>query len=80
MIAALFLAALLQSGDTVRVPRIDSIPGVDDSLTVGRPTVVIRTGRNLASLWLARRRDTIELYAAIPDTTATYCAGAGSPL
>ena len=39
MIAALFLAALLQSGDTVRVPRIDSIPGVDDSLTVGRPKV-----------------------------------------
>ena len=72
MIAALMAAALLQLGDTVRVPRIDSIPGVDDSLTVGRPTVVIRTGQGLASVWLARRRDTIELYAAIPDTTVDW--------
>ena len=59
-------------GDTVRVPRIDSIAGVGDSVTVGRPTVIIRTGRSLASVWLARRRDTIELYAAIPDTTVDW--------
>ena len=71
MIATLLLATLLQSGDTVRVPRIDSIAGVGDSVTVGRPTVVIRTA-NLASVWLARRRDTIELYAAIPDTTVDW--------
>ena len=72
MIAALIATALLQLGDTVRIARIDSIPGVDDSVTVGRPTVVIRTGQNLASVWLARRRDTIELYAAIPDTTVDW--------
>ena len=72
MIAALLLAALLQSGDTVRVPRIHPHPGVSDSVTGGRPTVVLRTGQNLASVWLARRRDTIELYAAIPDTTVDW--------
>jgi hypothetical protein len=57
VITVLLAAVLLQSGDTVRVPRIDSIPAVDDSITVGRPTVVIRTGQGLASVWLARRRD-----------------------
>ena len=72
MITVLLAAVLLQSGDTVRVPGIDGIPEVDDSLTVGRPTVVIRTGQGLASIWLARRRDTIELYAAIPDTTVDW--------
>jgi hypothetical protein len=72
VILALVAAVLLQSVDTVRVPRIDSIPGVDDSVTVGRPTVFIRTGQGLASVWLARRRDTIELYAAIPDTTVDW--------
>ncbi|HKU61260.1 MAG TPA: hypothetical protein VJQ44_08600 [Gemmatimonadales bacterium] len=72
MIVALLLAASLQYGDTVHVPRIDSIPGVRDSITIGRPTVVIRTGQGLASVWLARRRDTIELYAAIPDTTVDW--------
>jgi len=72
MIGALLLAALLQWGDTVRVPRIDSIPGVDDSVTVGGPAVVIRTGQGLASVWLARRRDTVELYAALPDSTVDW--------
>jgi hypothetical protein len=72
MIGALLFAAVLQSGDTVRVPRIDSIPGVDDSITVGRPAVVIRTGQGVASVWLARRRDTVELYAAIPDSTVDW--------
>jgi hypothetical protein len=72
VITVLLAAVLLQTGDTVRVPRIDSIPEVDDSITVGRPTVVIRTGQGLASVWLARRRDTIELYAAIPDTTVNW--------
>ncbi len=72
MIATLLVTVLLQSPDTVHVPRIDSIPGVDDSVTVGRPTVVIRTGQGLASVWLARRRDTIELYVAVPDTTVDW--------
>jgi hypothetical protein len=72
VIAALMLAALVQGADTLHVPRVDTIPGGGDSVTVGRPSVIIRTGQGLASVWLARRRDTVELYAAIPDTTPDW--------
>jgi hypothetical protein len=72
VIAALLLAALVQAGDTLRVPRVDTIPGAGDSVTIGRPSVILRTGQGLASVWLARRRDTVELYAAIPDSTVDW--------
>jgi hypothetical protein len=72
VIAALLVAALLQGPDTLRLSRVDTIPGADDSVTVGRPTVIIRTGQAVASVWLARRRDTVELYAAIPDSTVDW--------
>jgi hypothetical protein len=51
---------------------LDNIPGAGDSITVGRPTVIVRTGQGVASVWLSRRRDTVELYAAIPDSTVDW--------
>lgn len=72
MIAGLLIVAVVQGVDTIHVPRVDTIPGAEDSMTIGRPAVIVRTGQGVASVWLARRRDTVELYAAIPDSTVDW--------
>ena len=59
MIAGLVLVAMVQGADTLHVPRVDTIPGAEDSVTIGRPAVIVRTGQGVASVWLLRRRDTI---------------------
>ena len=69
MIALLLLLAQAAPGDTLHVRRVDSIPDAADSARIGPPAVVIRTGQGLASIWLLRLRDTVQIFAAIPDTT-----------
>jgi hypothetical protein len=69
VIAALLLLVQAGAGDTLHVRRVDSIPDAADSARIGPPAAVIRTGQGLASVWLFRLRDTVQLFAAIPDTT-----------
>lgn len=69
MIALLLLVAQTAVGDTLRVRRVDCIPDAADSARIGPPSVVIRTGQGLASIWLLQFRDTVQIFAAIPDTT-----------
>jgi len=69
VIALLLLVAQTAVGDTLRVRRVDSIPDAADSARIGPPSLVIRTGQGLASIWLLRFRDTVQIFAAIPDTT-----------
>lgn len=69
MIALLLLVAQTAVGDTLPVRRVDSIPDPADSVRIGPPAVVIRTGQGLASIWLLQFRDTVQIFVAIPDTT-----------
>ena len=68
MIALLLLVAQA-AADTLQVRRVDSIPDAADSTRIGPPAVVMRTGQGLASIWLLQFRDTVQIFAAIPDTT-----------
>ena len=73
MIAALLLAALLQSGRHGPRARIDSIPGVDDSVdrgpAAGRASGPARAWRRSGC---ARRRDTVGSTPRFPTATVDW--------
>jgi hypothetical protein len=66
------LLFFLTTQDTLQVRTVPRPPRPDaaiDSVTLGRPTLRIRTGQGSALVWLLRAADTVFIAAAIPDST-----------
>jgi hypothetical protein len=69
VLSILFLLALQ---DTLRIRPIARPPETAaqlDSVTLGQPSIRIRTGQGIARVWLLRAHDTVFVAAVIPDTT-----------
>lgn len=65
------LALQAQPGDTAAVRLVESVPA-DPAWSMaafGDPSVRIRTGQGMASIWMLRTRDSAFVVALIPDST-----------
>lgn len=73
MAASILVAVALQTalGDTVSARLVEALPADADSnpAPLGEPSVRIRTGQGVASIWLLRTRDSAYVVAKMSDST-----------
>jgi hypothetical protein len=68
-------AAAPAAADTLRVREVHTAPTADarlDSLTWGKPQVILPARQGRTSVWLLRAADTVFIVARIPDRSASW--------